>query len=332
MVYDEEEIKKIVDEFEEMDEEEYENANPELKQLYIRHGLEARKRKYFEKMGMPSDTFTNLDRPDKKSAKGKDTNAGNVPSAVITTDSKKKIKKDDAKGKQSEVVAMQQMYQEYNKNVYEYLINIANNWIIEECEIGVPLLSFNGQLLGATQKKNKSKKSEVMLAMSEVNFADRGFPLTLIQCPCLRYKEAVVNMFKNCAFVQEKLKVEEEFDILQCPVISKEYTVLLPKTMPVLHFEDCLEWYHLDEATIKKCECNQITDLNLLDDSTQDNVLNILSKWHCTCGKKVNSSQTSTSEIPSTSYDRMVSAEEDDAYLYPLPLHCVKAVPDSETD
>ncbi|XP_049866429.1 hydrocephalus-inducing protein homolog [Pectinophora gossypiella] len=175
MVYDEEEIKKIVDEFEEMDEEEYENANPELKQLYIRHGLEARKRKYFEKMGMPSDTFTNLDRPDKKSAKGK--------------------------GKQSEVVAMQQMYQEYNKNVYEYLINIANNWIIEECEIGVPLLSFNGQLLGATQKKNKSKKSEVMLA-------------------------------------------------------------------------------------IKKCECNQITDLNLLDDSTQDNVLNILSKWHCTCGKK----------------------------------------------
>lgn len=38
---------------------------------------------------------------------------------------------------------------------------------------------------------------------------------------------------------------------------------------------------------IRKCECNQLTDLHLLDDTSQDNVLNILSKWHCTCGKKV---------------------------------------------
>lgn len=36
-------------EFEEMDADEYENSNPELKQLYITHALEARRRKYLEK-------------------------------------------------------------------------------------------------------------------------------------------------------------------------------------------------------------------------------------------------------------------------------------------
>lgn len=38
---------------------------------------------------------------------------------------------------------------------------------------------------------------------------------------------------------------------------------------------------------LKKCECNQITDLQLFDDTNQDNVINILAKWHCVCGKKV---------------------------------------------
>lgn len=36
-------------EFEEMDADEYENSNPELKQIYITHALEARRRKHLEK-------------------------------------------------------------------------------------------------------------------------------------------------------------------------------------------------------------------------------------------------------------------------------------------
>lgn len=60
---------------------------------------------------------------------------------------------------------MNTKYNEYMKNTYESLINIANNWIIEECDVGVPLYGFNGQVLGAAQKKAK-KKSEIQLQVS----------------------------------------------------------------------------------------------------------------------------------------------------------------------
>lgn len=48
--YDEEEIKEIVESFENMDEEEYENAPAELKTIYITYGLEQRRKKHLEKM------------------------------------------------------------------------------------------------------------------------------------------------------------------------------------------------------------------------------------------------------------------------------------------
>lgn len=50
-VLDEEEINQIVESFEEMDEEEYENAPEELKSIYITYGLEERRRKHCEKFG-----------------------------------------------------------------------------------------------------------------------------------------------------------------------------------------------------------------------------------------------------------------------------------------
>lgn len=119
-------------------------------------------------------------------------------------------------------------------------------------------------------------------------------------------------MFLASTLVRDALKEEEKCDILKSPVNKKVHTVLLPKTFPTITNEEPLQWCYLDEPPvlfhisvflyidvlfykydyylvkqIKKCECNQLNDLNLLDDTTQDNVLNILSKWHCTCGKKV---------------------------------------------
>lgn len=44
-----EDVQKVVQVFEEMDADEYENSNPELKQIYVTHALEARRRKYLEK-------------------------------------------------------------------------------------------------------------------------------------------------------------------------------------------------------------------------------------------------------------------------------------------
>lgn len=86
--------------------------------------------------------------------------------------------------------------------------------------------------------------------MSELNFEDRGFPLTLIMCPCLRYKEGLKAMFKRSHLVYEALKEEEECDILQCPVNRKEFTVLLPKTFPTINHEPPLEWWYLDENPV----------------------------------------------------------------------------------
>lgn len=95
----------------------------------------------------------------------------------------------------------------------------------------------------------------------------------------------------------------------------------------------------------------------MLDDTTQDNVLNILSKWNCTCGRRVifitiliisnkaifsivlifrvlfngtfvqvTSSQTSTSEIPSVSLEQAPDEQNEDNEFHPLPLRSVKSV------
>lgn len=65
----------------------------------------------------------------------------------------------------NEYVQMNSKYNEYYKNTYEHLINIANNWIIDECEVGVPMYHFNGQFVGTALKKTK-KKSDIHLIVS----------------------------------------------------------------------------------------------------------------------------------------------------------------------
>lgn len=53
-------------------------------------------------------------------------------------------------------------YNEYLKNTYENLINIANNWVFDLGDVGSPLYGFNGQLLSSAQKKVR-RKSEVQI-------------------------------------------------------------------------------------------------------------------------------------------------------------------------
>lgn len=53
-------------------------------------------------------------------------------------------------------------YNDYVKNIYETLINIATNWVIDECEVAVPLYAINGFLVGTPAKKAK-KRSEVQI-------------------------------------------------------------------------------------------------------------------------------------------------------------------------
>ncbi|XP_026727025.1 hydrocephalus-inducing protein-like isoform X2 [Trichoplusia ni] len=320
-VYNETEIQEIVTNFDDMDAEDYENSVPELKALYISIGLDARRKKYLDKIGYTADSS--------KKDKSIKENRSKSLITVDASESKKKIKKEDPKAKAtSEYAIMNTRYNEYTKVTYEQLINIANNWILEEADLGAPLFTFNGTIVGVGQKKIK-KKSELQLQVSEVSLSDRGFPITFVVCPCLQYKNALVNMFVKAPVVKDALKEEEELDVLKCPVNRKEFTVLLPKTFPSIHHEKPLKWWHLDEKPIRKCECNQLTDLNLLDDTTQDNVLNILSKWHCTCGRKVTSTQTSTSEIPSMSVERVHIFENHDDFpeLDPLPLCAVKSTP-----
>lgn len=50
-VYDESEIDEIIQSFEEMDDEEYNNAPAELKSIYISHGLDMRRKKLCERRG-----------------------------------------------------------------------------------------------------------------------------------------------------------------------------------------------------------------------------------------------------------------------------------------
>ncbi|KAH9638664.1 hypothetical protein HF086_013936 [Spodoptera exigua] len=251
-IYDETEIEEIVTSFDDMDADEYENTPAELKSLYIMWGLEARRRKYCERKGVDFRIPGEINQKKEKSKEARSSTSVHIDA----NETKKKVKKDDPKGtyaivlissyngkQATEYLMMNAKYNDYNKLTYEQLINTANNWIIEECDVGQPLLTFTGQMVGATLKKAK-KKSEIQL-----------------------------------------------------------------------------------HNQIKKCECNQLTDLNLLDDSNQENVLNILSKWHCTCGKKLTSSQTSTSEIPSLSVDKIPhEASEEDLELQPLPLRRVKTI------
>ncbi|KAI8428063.1 hypothetical protein MSG28_002349 [Choristoneura fumiferana] len=211
---------------------------------------------------------------------------------VSGSESKKKInKKEETRGKPTnEYVMMNTKYNEYTKNIYENLVNIANNWVFEEGDVGVPLYGFTGQVIGTAQKKTK-KKSDIHVQMSDVGFEDRGFPVTLIMCPCLHYKEALMDMFATAPFVQVALKEEEPLDVLKCPVKRKEFTVLLQKTMPYIHHEEPLKWCFLDEMPVA-------------------------------------SSQTSTSEIPSTSLEKVPDEESEDYYPCPQPLCSVKTVPE----
>lgn len=61
-----------------------------------------------------------------------------------------------------EIIIMANKYNDYIKNVYESLINIATNWIIEECDVAVPLYAINGLLVGTPAKKAK-KRSEIQI-------------------------------------------------------------------------------------------------------------------------------------------------------------------------
>lgn len=67
-----------------------------------------------------------------------------------------------------EVVNMTTKYNEYIKNVYDSLINIATNWVIEECDVGVPLYAINGLLAGSPAKKAK-KRSEIQIQVQSFN-------------------------------------------------------------------------------------------------------------------------------------------------------------------
>ena len=59
-------------------------------------------------------------------------------------------------------------------------------------------------------------------------------------------------MFLKSNEVQESLKNEEKYDILKSSISKKSYTVLLPKTFPVITYEKPLEWRYLDEVPV--CE------------------------------------------------------------------------------
>lgn len=48
-IFDEDEIDEIITKFEDMDENELENADPEEKAVYVQHGLEDRRRRYWLK-------------------------------------------------------------------------------------------------------------------------------------------------------------------------------------------------------------------------------------------------------------------------------------------
>lgn len=80
--------------------------------------------------------------------------------------------------------------------------------------------------------------------------ADRGFPLTLVMCPCVQYKQAIVNMFVQSPIVRAALSKEEEVNILTNPARIDEYSELLPKTFPPIYHEPSLTWRFLEELPV----------------------------------------------------------------------------------
>lgn len=70
-------------------------------------------------------------------------------------------------------------------------------------------------------------------------------------CPCINYKEAVVNMFACSDVVKKVLTKAEKTDILMFPIQRKEYSVLHPKICPNMHDEESLTWYYLDESIVR---------------------------------------------------------------------------------
>ncbi|XP_063376108.1 hydrocephalus-inducing protein homolog [Cydia fagiglandana] len=334
-VYEEAEIVEIVKEIDEMDGEDYENLTPEFRSLYIANALEARRKKFLEKTGYTNRLNESSPVVSHRSIVNNYTATASLESVVGVKSSveHKKPKKDEKGTKNtSEYTEMLMKYNEYYKSTYDSLLTIANNWSFEEGAVGLPLYGINGHLLPTVQKKTKVKSETHMTqSIMDDNAVQRGFPLTLVMCPCLHYKEALVNMFKNMPVVREALndRDSDDEDILQCSMKRKEFTVLLPKTMPYIHHELPLKWCFLDELPVKKCECNQITDINLLDDTTQENVINILTKWHCMCGKKVHSSSTSTSAVPAPfeTRDNFSLEKSEEYYTSPLPLYSLNTVP-----
>lgn len=69
-------------------------------------------------------------------------------------------------------------------------------------------------------------------------------------CPCTLYKSGLVIMFKNSTIVQEALKEEIPQNILKCPIMQKEFTVLMPKSFPLIQHESALKWRYLDEMPV----------------------------------------------------------------------------------
>lgn len=68
--------------------------------------------------------------------------------------------------------------------------------------------------------------------------------------PSILYKECLINMFKDSPEVQEALKEDPMQEILHTEAKVENYTVLLPKTLPVLQQEDALTWKFLKEPPV----------------------------------------------------------------------------------
>ncbi|KAG7311357.1 hypothetical protein JYU34_002397 [Plutella xylostella] len=312
-LYNEEEIKEIIHSIEEMTEEEFENVSSEIKSIYYEHGLAERKRRSIAKTIIQIKKREGKNRP--KTVPIKPTTHD-----VVTNVDKKKSKKDEQKSARqtTEYMLMSSKFNDYANNTFESLLSVARNWIVNECEMGTPM-----------KKRSPSLKKAKLKTETEVHHDDteieKGFPLSIVMYPSILYKECLINMFKDSPEVQEALKEDPMQEILHTEAKVENYTVLLPKTLPALQQEDALTWKFLKEPPIKRCECNQTINLKLFDDSTQDNVINCLSKWHCLCGKMV-SAQTSTTAVRSV--DKSVGESAEDDTGHPLPLYSVPSTTD----
>ncbi|XP_045487724.1 hydrocephalus-inducing protein-like [Pieris rapae] len=208
-IYDETEIENIINSFENMDENEFENANPEHKSIYITYGLEDRRRQYYEKQGNPGD-YVKLEKGARDRSKSL---------LVVDNESKKKMKKEDAKAKlTSEYLLMSTKYNEYTKNTYDNLVNIANNWIIEEGEVGFPLYGFSGQIVGSSHKKMK-KKSEIQLQVTSSQTSTSEIPSMSIDKTSEDNQEEMYPLplhSVKCTLERDRRIVLEPGDLVRC--------------------------------------------------------------------------------------------------------------------